>query len=113
MRDRIADLELDAGRMRDGDRVTGFVEKPRLENWINGGFMFLEDGALDFIGPDDVLERRPLENLATAGELRAWRHEGFWDCMDTFKDAIELNRLCAAGTPPWLAAGIGAGEAAR
>jgi glucose-1-phosphate cytidylyltransferase len=86
----------------DGERVTGFVEKPQLENWVNGGFMFLEEGALDFIGEDDVLEQRPLENLASAGELRAWRHDGFWDCMDTFKDALELNRLCAEGTPPWL-----------
>lgn len=84
------------------DRVTGFVEKPVLQNWINGGFMLLEEGALDFIGPDDILEQRPLENLATAGELHAFKHEGFWDCMDTFKDAVELNQLCAAGTPPWL-----------
>lgn len=91
-------------------RVTGFVEKPQLENWINGGFMFLEEGALDFVGPGDVLEQRPLENLANAGELHAYRHEGFWDCMDTFKDALELNRLCAEGTPPWLRAGV---EAAR
>lgn len=97
----------------DGDRVTGFTEKPMLESWINGGFMFLEDGALDFIGPDDVLEERPLENLAMSGELFAWRHRGFWDCMDTFKDALELNRLCAGGAPPWLPAGIGAREAAR
>jgi glucose-1-phosphate cytidylyltransferase len=96
----------------DDDRITGFVEKPMLENWINGGFMFFEDGALDFIGPDDVLEQRPLENLAAAGELRAWRHEGFWDCMDTYKDTLELSRLCAAGTPPWLSAQIGAGEGA-
>lgn len=92
-------------------RVEGFVEKPRLANWINGGFMFFEEGALDFIGADDVLERRPLENLAAAGELFAYRHEGFWDCMDTFKDALELNRLCAEGTPPWLAAVSAAGGA--
>ncbi len=99
-------------RLDDQQRVTGFIEKPRLENWINGGFMFLEEGALDFVGADDVLERRPLENLAAAGELRAWRHEGFWDCMDTFKDTLELNRLCAEGTPPWLAgAAIGSGSA--
>lgn len=100
-------------RLDADGRVTGFVEKPVLENWINGGFMFLEEGALDFIGPDDVLEQRPLENLAAAGELRAWRHEGFWDCMDTFKDAIELNRLCAEGTPPWLASRLAAAEGAR
>jgi glucose-1-phosphate cytidylyltransferase len=92
-------------------RIEGFVEKPQLTNWINGGFMFLEPAALDFIGPDDVLEQRPLENLAAAGELHAWRHEGFWDCMDTFKDALELNRLCAAGTPPWLASRAAIGSA--
>jgi glucose-1-phosphate cytidylyltransferase len=95
-------------RLADDGRIAGFVEKPKLENWINGGFMFLEDGALDFIGPGDVLEERPLENLASASELHAWRHEGFWDCMDTFKDTLELNRLCAAGTPPWLKAQVGA-----
>jgi glucose-1-phosphate cytidylyltransferase len=96
-------------RIGSDGRVEGFVEKPRLTNWINGGFMFLESAALDFIGPGDVLEQRPLENLAAAGELHAWRHEGFWDCMDTFKDALELNRLCEAGTPPWLAAGAAVG----
>lgn len=95
-------------RLTEDGQVTGFVEKPQLENWINGGFMFLEQAALDFVGPDDVFEQRPLENLAAAGELRAYRHEGFWDCMDTFKDALELNRLCAEGTPPWLRVGVGA-----
>lgn len=89
----------------DDDRIVGFIEKPRLETWINGGFMFLEPGALDFIGAADVLERRPFENLAAAGELRAWRHDGFWDCMDTFKDALVLNELCADGNPPWLKQG--------
>ncbi|MGK2878932.1 MAG: sugar phosphate nucleotidyltransferase [Solirubrobacterales bacterium] len=90
-------------QLDEDDRVTGFVEKPQLENWINGGFMFLETGAVDFVGEDDVLEQRPLENLAAVGELHAYKHDGFWDCMDTFKDALELNRLCAAGDPPWLA----------
>lgn len=89
-------------RLQPDDRVDGFVEKPRLEKWINGGFMFMETGALEYIGPGDVLERRPLEDLAAADQLRAWRHEGFWDCMDTFKDALELNRLCDEGEPPWL-----------
>lgn len=99
-------------RLSESGQVTGFVEKPQLENWINGGFMFLEPAALDFLGPDDVLEQRPLENLAAAGELHAYRHEGFWDCMDTFKDALELNRLCADGDPPWLGA-LGVTEGAR
>jgi glucose-1-phosphate cytidylyltransferase len=85
----------------DGDRVSGFVEKPRSEHWINGGFFCFEPRALDHIAPDSVLEREPLERLAAAGELRAHRHEGFWDCMDTYKDAVLLDDLCRAGAAPW------------
>jgi glucose-1-phosphate cytidylyltransferase len=87
----------------DGDEVTGFVEKPRSEHWINGGFFCFEPGALDHIGPDSVLEREPLEALAAAGRLRAFRHEGFWDCMDTYKDAVLLDDLCRTGDTPWRA----------
>jgi len=82
-------------------RVSGFVEKPRSEHWINGGFFCFEPGVLDHLGPDSVLEREPLASLAAAGELRAHRHEGFWDCMDTYKDAVVLNDLWAGGEPPW------------
>lgn len=85
----------------DGDRVAGFVEKPRGERWINGGFLCLEPGALAYLGPDSVLEREPLERLAADGELRAYRHEGFWDCMDTYKDAVVLNDLWSGGAAPW------------
>jgi glucose-1-phosphate cytidylyltransferase len=85
----------------DGDRVAGFVEKPRSEHWINGGFFCFEAGALAHIGPDSVLEREPLEALAAAGQLRAFRHDGFWDCMDTYKDAVTLNDLWASGEAPW------------
>lgn len=85
----------------DGDRVLGFQEKPPSEHWVNGGFFVFEPAALDAIGPDHVLEREPLEALASAGQLRAFRHEGFWDCMDTYKDAVLLNDLWAAGDPPW------------
>jgi len=88
--------ELDA----DG-RVSGFREKPRSEHWINGGFFCFGAGALDYIGHDSVLERAPLERLAAEGELRAHRHEGFWECMDTYKDAVALNDLWASGTAPW------------
>ncbi|MFY9264727.1 MAG: sugar phosphate nucleotidyltransferase [Solirubrobacterales bacterium] len=83
-------------------RITGFVEKPRLDGWINGGFMIVEPRALGFIGDDEVLEQGPLERLAVAGELRGYRHRGFWECMDTFKDALALNELCAEAPPPWL-----------
>jgi glucose-1-phosphate cytidylyltransferase len=86
----------------DGEgRVEGFVEKPRSEHWINGGFFCFERGALDYIGEDSVLERQPLERLAADGQLRAHRHEGFWDCMDTYKDAVELNDLWAGKAAPW------------
>jgi glucose-1-phosphate cytidylyltransferase len=89
--------ELDA---RDG-RVLGFREKPRSEHWINGGFFCFESGVLDYIELDSVLEREPLECLASEGELRAHRHEGFWECMDTYKDAVALNDLWASGEAPW------------
>jgi glucose-1-phosphate cytidylyltransferase len=82
-------------------RVLGFREKPRSEHWINGGFFCLEARALDYLEPDSVFERRPLEGLARDGQLHAYCHHGFWGCMDTYKDAIVLNDLWAAGAPPW------------
>jgi glucose-1-phosphate cytidylyltransferase len=82
-------------------RVRGFEEKPRLASWVNGGFMVLERRALDGIRPDDDLERGPLERLAAAGDLHAFRHEGFWDCMDTYKDTLLLNELWERGEAPW------------
>jgi glucose-1-phosphate cytidylyltransferase len=84
-----------------GDGVTGFVEKPRSEHWINGGFLCFEPGVFDYLDPDSALEREPLSRLAADGQLRAFRHEGFWDCMDTYKDAVVLNDLWAAGRAPW------------
>lgn len=86
----------------DGDgRVLGFHEKPRSQHWINGGFFCFEAGVLDYLRTDSVLEREPLERLAGEGQLRAHRHEGFWECMDTYKDAVALNDLWASGEPPW------------
>jgi len=85
----------------EDDRVSGFVEKPRSEHWINGGFLCFEPGALDYLDHESVLEREALAGLARDGKLRAYRHEGFWDCMDTYKDAVVLNDLWAAGRAPW------------
>ena len=82
-------------------RVDGFTEKPRLESWVNGGFFVMEPAALDRIGVDDILEREPLERLAAEGELHAFQHEGFWDCMDTYKDNLLLNELWESGEAPW------------
>jgi glucose-1-phosphate cytidylyltransferase len=81
--------------------VLGFEEKPCLEHWVNGGFFCFETAFLDYVAPDSVLERGPLERLVADGELRAFRHTGFWDCMDTYKDAVVLNDLWRAGEAPW------------
>jgi len=94
-------LQWGVTRVGADDRVEGFVEKPRSEHWINGGFFCFETGALDYIGEESVLEREPLERLAADGRLAAFRHEGFWDCMDTYKDAVVLNDLWASGDAPW------------
>ena len=86
----------------DGDgRVTGFTEKPRSEHWINGGFFCFEPGVFDYLADSSVLERKPLEDLADEGQLHAFRHTGFWECMDTYKDAVQLNDLWAGERPPW------------
>jgi len=82
--------------------VTGFIEKPRSEHWINGGFFCMEPSVFEVLEPDSVLERGPLEVLASAGDLGAYRHEGFWDCMDTYKDLVTLNDLWEKGEAPWL-----------
>ena len=94
-------LQFGVTDLADGDVVRGFREKPRSEHWINGGFFCFDAAAFDYLDPDSVLERAPLERLAAERELRAFRHEGFWDCMDTYKDAVVLNDLWSAGEAPW------------
>lgn len=94
-------LQWGVAELDGDDRVAGFAEKPRSEHWINGGFFCFEPAALAYVDADSVLEREPLARLAADGELRAYRHEGFWDCMDTYKDAVVLNDLWAAGEAPW------------
>jgi glucose-1-phosphate cytidylyltransferase len=81
--------------------VIGFHEKPRSEHWINGGFFCFEPGMLEYHADSSVLEREPLEGLAEDRQLRAFRHTGFWDCMDTYKDTLVLNDLWATGEAPW------------
>jgi glucose-1-phosphate cytidylyltransferase len=94
-------LQFGVAELNGDGVVRGFVEKPRSERWVNGGFFCFEPGVLDVIEPRSVLERAPLERLASAGQLRAFKHDGFWDCMDTYKDAVVLNDLWAAGDAPW------------
>jgi glucose-1-phosphate cytidylyltransferase len=95
------ELQFGIARLGSDGRVAGFSEKPRFEGWINGGFFVFEPGVLDYLEADSVLERAPLERLAAAGELSAFRHSGFWDCLDTYKDAVLLNDLWSEGRAPW------------
>ena len=95
------ELQFGVADVDDAGVVRGFQEKPRVDSWINGGFFCFEPGVFDYLDEDSVLEREPLERLAADGELRAYRHRGFWDCMDTYKDAVLLNDLWASGEPPW------------
>lgn len=96
---RFGVMELD----NDGT-VNAFREKPRDDgNWINGGFFILEPGVFDHLPPnadDTPWERAPLESLASAGQLAAYRHTGFWKAMDTLRDKQELEKLWAT-TAPW------------
>ena len=85
----------------DGDRVTGFREKPAGDGGlINGGFFVGSPRIVDYVdGPDTVWEQGPLERLATEGELVAYRHDGFWQPMDTLRDKLHLEQLWAEGAP--------------
>jgi glucose-1-phosphate cytidylyltransferase len=87
----------------DGDRVIDFKEKPQTqEGWINGGFFVFEPEIFDYLkGDQTVLEGDPLEQLAADGELMAYRHEGFWQCMDTLRDRNRLESLWESGAAPW------------
>lgn len=87
--------------VEEGGGVTGFEEKPRMTAWINGGFFCFEPEVFARLTPESVLERGPLEGLAADGQLSAFRHEGFWECVDTYKDLIALNDLWDAGRAPW------------
>jgi len=93
------------GRLEiDGDSVKGFVEKPSGDDgdWINGGFFVLKPESLDSIdGPDTTWEREPMERLSKKGQLNAYRHDGFWQCMDTLRDKDYLESLWQDGRAPW------------
>lgn len=87
----------------EDDRVSHFEEKPQAgEGWINGGFFVFEPGVLDYIADDaTILERAPLEQLASKGHLAAYRHAGYWQSMDTLRDKHALEELWASGHAPW------------
>jgi glucose-1-phosphate cytidylyltransferase len=94
---RFGELEL------DGEHVISFEEKPQLhEGWINGGFFVMEPECMELIAGDEImLEREPLLMAAKQGELMAYRHDGFWQCMDTKRDNELLNKLWETDNAPW------------
>ncbi|HHI92016.1 MAG TPA: glucose-1-phosphate cytidylyltransferase [Gammaproteobacteria bacterium] len=87
----------------NGDQVQSFTEKPQTsEGWINGAFFVLEPGIFDYISGDQIMwEEEPLESLARNGQLMAYRHDSFWQCMDTLREKHLLERLWQEGSPPW------------
>ena len=86
-----------------GERVTSFQEKPQTgQGWINGGYFVIEPEFFELIdGDQTILEREPLENAAQRGELMAYQHEGFWQCMDTKRDRDNLEEFWRSGKVPW------------
>ena len=96
---RFGSFNFEEGR----DRVRSFREKPVGDGaWVNGGFFVVEPAALDYIEGDATFwEAEPMENLARDGQLAAWRHRGFWQCMDHLRDKIILEDLWSSGKPPW------------
>jgi glucose-1-phosphate cytidylyltransferase len=87
----------------EGNRVVEFTEKPQTsEGWINGAFFVLEPGVFDYIDGDETIwEKAPMEKLARDGQLMAYHHSGFWQCMDTLRDKRLLESLWESGQAPW------------
>ena len=88
----------------DGDNVKNFSEKVyKGDNWINGGFFVANPRLFDFIeGDSTIFEKEPLENLTKERQLKAFKHEGFWQCMDHKVDKVKLDELCSENKAPWL-----------
>ena len=90
-------------KIESDHRISNFLEKPKGDGaWINGGFFVCEPSVLNYIkGDETVFERDPLEKLAKEGELYSFKHEGFWQCMDTLRDKNQLNELWVSGKAKW------------
>ena len=89
--------------MEESGHILEFMEKPQVgEGWINGGYFVFNYEVFDYLKDDQtILEREPLENLSKENELVAYRHEGFWHCMDTIRDRDNLNEIWAGKNAPW------------
>jgi glucose-1-phosphate cytidylyltransferase len=83
------------------DAVTHFEEKPILDHWINGGFFIFSREIFSYIDDNDILERDTFGKIVKDNSLMAYKHHGFWECMDTYKDNLRLNELWSRGRAPW------------
>lgn len=83
------------------NHVTHFEEKPLTDHWVNGGFFIFNKEIFKYIKSNDILESQSLQRLVLKDELVAYKHKGFWECMDTYKDNLRLNNLWVSGRPPW------------
>lgn len=81
--------------------VHHFKEKPVMDGWVNIGFFLMEPGVIDYLNEDSVLEEKPLATLAQARQLSAYKHPGFWQPMDTYRESVILNDLWNSGAAPW------------
>lgn len=88
-------------RVDEGGVVRQFMEKPRMKEWVNGGFFVFERAVFDYLEEDSILEREPLQRLAEDGQIVAHHHSGFWACMDTYKDAVTLDNLWNTRQAKW------------
>jgi glucose-1-phosphate cytidylyltransferase len=90
--------------INDNGSIAEFKEKPQIgEGWINGGFFVFDYKVFDYLenGDETILEREPLENLCKDGQLVAFQHDSFWQCMDTIRDKEYLNNIWQSGDAPW------------
>jgi glucose-1-phosphate cytidylyltransferase len=86
----------------NGNAITEFTEKPQTsEGWINGAFFVLEPGIFDYINEDVMWEQAPMERLAADGQLMAYKHDSFWQCMDTLREKAILEEMWKLDNPPW------------
>jgi glucose-1-phosphate cytidylyltransferase len=91
-------------RIEDNGRIQTFSEKPQFEEaYVNGGYMVCDHALFDYLPADPgvMLERKPMDDLVRDGQLHAYRHEGFWQPMDTYQESQHLNKLWADGRAPW------------